>query len=302
MHPSYTDPEDPHYLDPEEEPGPGGWSCSKCLELNLAWRDNCRRCALSRSVALERNLMAEGGEERLVERQKYKNRKLMVEMLDAMVACKHITPQKREEMRNAPLPKDVLKNILKNTSTAKAAAEERDVLRKAGGGKLKPCGGAGCRRAGRARCAGCYHQCYCSSSCQMGDWATHRLHCESTRKDFKTIIIKKGVSIGQCSNSKAEGHLVVQIDERKPNRPQIEGDDFKVGDLMVTDENSTIYGAIAREGQEETVARIKRDIREKGFQGRFGFYIIVFKANREKDMVVEVNLEKMLPPQVWVDA
>ena len=67
MHPSYTDPEDPHYLDPEEEPGPGGWSCSKCLELNLA----CRRCALSRSAALERDLMAEGGEERLVERKEF---------------------------------------------------------------------------------------------------------------------------------------------------------------------------------------------------------------------------------------
>ena len=96
-------------------------------------------------------------------------------------------------------------------------------------------------------------------------------------------------------------HLVVQIDVLKANRPLVGGGYIKVGDLKVVDENSTIYGGIAREGQEETFDRIKRDIRQKGFQGKFGFYIMVFKANREKDMEVEVNLVKMLPPQVWVD-
>ena len=60
---------------------------------------------------------------------------------------------------------------------------------------------------------------------------------------------------------------MVQIDERKPNRPQIEGDDIKVGDLMVTDENSTIYGAIAREGQEEraTPAKVAEVSANQGF-------------------------------------
>jgi len=270
--------------------------------LNLARRGECRRCALSRRAALERNLLAEGGEEKLVEQQKYKFKKVGEETLDALVELEIITPQKRDEMRKAPLPADILKRVEINASTAKAAAKEREGLRKASGGKMKPCGGAGCRRAGRLRCTGCYHQCYCSTTCQAGAWATHRVQCESTRKGFKTIVVKKGVDdVRSGSNSRTEGHLVVQIDELKANRPLVEGDDFNVGDLMVADENSTIYGGIAREGQEETFDRIKRDIRQKGFQGKFGFYIMVFKANREKDMEVEVNVEKMRPPEVWVD-
>ena len=301
MHPSYMDPEDPFYLDPDEEPGPGGWSCPRCQGLNLAWREDCRGCAMSRKAALEKNLMAEGGKEQMVEQHKFKFQKLFEATLDILVESESITPQKREDMRKAPLPEIIVKRAETDASTAKAAAEERERLRMAGGGKLKPCGGAGCRRAGRLRCTGCYHQCYCSGTCQVGAWATHRLQCESFRKGFKTIVVKKGVSMRPGSNSKTEGHLVVQIDELKPNRSLAEGDDFNVGDLMVVDEKSTIYGSIAREGQEETFDRIKRDIRQKGFQGKFGFYIMVFKANREKDMEVEVNVEKMRPPEVWVD-
>ena len=234
------------------------------------------------------------------EQLKHRFHKLTEALTEDLVQQGLITLGKREEMRRNPLSLTLARSAAMasaQASLSKAAADERARLRAAAGGRLRPCGGAGCLRAGGHRCAGCYGQVYCSRACQGAAWEEHREHCRETRKEFVTIILQKGF---MDSKLKKGGHCTVQIYEIKQRQVD---DNILVGDLMVKSENDTVYGSIARGDQEKVFDKIRSDIEEKGFQGKYGFYMALMKANHEEEeeLEVEVNIEKMLPPEVWVE-
>ena len=99
------------------------------------------------------------------------------------------------------------------------ALEAKEEARRAAGGSLKPCGGAGCRGAGRWRCQGCYFVFYCSKACQEAAWGAHKAECKEVRKEFQPVVVRKGwVPPGHDlwephHNTKADGHCVVQIEQ-----------------------------------------------------------------------------------------
>ena len=186
------------------------------------------------------------------------------------------------------------------------AMEEKDRLTKAAGGSLKTCGGEECRKKGRKRCTGCYIMLYCSKECQETDWSRHKVECKEVRKEFKSVVLKKGFMppthpcYTPTMNTMAKGHCVVEIHEIKMETVYlVEGENWKKGDLLVANMDGTIKSHMARVGQEEVFDTILKGCREKGFKGRAGFYMAVVEANEEV-IKLKVNPARMLPAESWV--
>ena len=187
---------------------------------------------------------------------------------------------------------------------AREVVEERERQGAAVG--LRVCGAQGCMKGGRLRCLGCFFEFYCSSSCQREAWGQHKADCKKARREFKTVVVKKGFcppfhfTHQQSMNTMTKGHCIVQISEilDKPNYLTW-GENWKTGELLVKNEDSTILGNMARDGQEQLFDRIARDCKEKGFKGNVGCYMAIMKSNTSV-MEVEVNVERMLPPELWV--
>jgi len=176
------------------------------------------------------------------------------------------------------------------------AVEEKDRLRRVAGGRLKVCGAEGCSDDGRKRCLGCYATFYCTKACQEAAWGSHTVECRTTRAQFDTIVLTKDFMkpedpLIEFFNNMTEGHCIVQVVD----------DGHRTDRLMVASENRSIIGFLRRAGQEAAFDKVTRAVQERGFKGRAGFFIAIMKSNKKNKMKIEVNSEKMLPPEGWVN-
>ena len=66
--------------------------------------------------------------------------------------------------------------------------ERKKKVKEEGG---RTCDYKDCEEKGKERCSGCNFAYYCSKECQVKAWGEHKEECKETKKEFKTVLVRK---------------------------------------------------------------------------------------------------------------
>ena len=173
------------------------------------------------------------------------------------------------------------------------------------GGSLRIC--LECGKSKADRCKGCFVARYCSKACQKKGWTTHKTECKETRAKYRSAVI----------DSSSPFLRFLPLKDAVVDEPGAPGETFFVAKVLVLqgsnmgnnvlpilvhNKGQTLKGALDREeGQEELYDKLKREVRENGFNSCTGFFPAIYqKDNAESEgYKPEINPDQLLPVEVW---